>query len=193
MEIWLLHTASLTSWQTVNKVRPCSCDPDVCYSSMWLGYSWKKTSPLTKIGPPDWSYSFCGKVIMITLTQSISRKRVGSWEMCMCWWLPQIARFMGPTWGPSEADRTMLAPWALLSGGLYLGYILPLIPNSLQISVSSHSNHYTMIAIKFCWLQNIPDSKVHRVNMGAMWTLLSGILLWDVSARIVAILFTENE
>ena len=31
-----------------------------------------------------------------------------------------IARFMGPTWGPSEADRTqfgpMLPPWSLLSG-----------------------------------------------------------------------------
>ena len=31
-----------------------------------------------------------------------------------------IARFMGPTWGPSGADRTqvgpMLAPWTLLSG-----------------------------------------------------------------------------
>ena len=31
----------------------------------------------------------------------------------------QIARFMGPTWGPSGADRTqvgpMLAPWTLLS------------------------------------------------------------------------------
>ena len=34
-----------------------------------------------------------------------------------------IARFMGPTWGPSEADRTqvgpMLAPWILLSGQWY--------------------------------------------------------------------------
>ena len=34
--------------------------------------------------------------------------------------LTLIARFMGPTWGPSGADRTqvgpMLAPWTLLSG-----------------------------------------------------------------------------
>ena len=33
---------------------------------------------------------------------------------------PQIAKSMGPTWGPSGADRTqmgpMLAPWTLLSG-----------------------------------------------------------------------------
>ena len=35
---------------------------------------------------------------------------------------PLIAKFMGPTWGPSGADRTqvgpMLAPWTLLSGSL---------------------------------------------------------------------------
>ena len=34
----------------------------------------------------------------------------------------QIAKFMGPTWGPSGADRTqvcpMLVPWTLLSGAL---------------------------------------------------------------------------
>ena len=44
-----------------------------------------------------------------TTASSITRK-----------WLSLIARFMGPTWGPSGADRTqvspMLAPWTLLSG-----------------------------------------------------------------------------
>ena len=34
-----------------------------------------------------------------------------------------LARFMGPTWGPSGDDRTqvgpMLAPWTLLSGYTY--------------------------------------------------------------------------
>ena len=38
-----------------------------------------------------------------------------------------IARFMGPTWGPSWADMTqvgpMLAPWTLLSGAIVLCYI----------------------------------------------------------------------
>ena len=38
--------------------------------------------------------------------------------------LSQIARFVGPTWGPPGADRTqvgpMLAPWILLSGLLLL-------------------------------------------------------------------------
>ena len=37
--------------------------------------------------------------------------------------LSLIARFMGPTWGPSGADKTqvgpMLAPWTLLSGFLW--------------------------------------------------------------------------
>ena len=36
---------------------------------------------------------------------------------------PLITKFMGPTWGPSGADRTqmgpMLAPWSLLSGTPY--------------------------------------------------------------------------
>ena len=39
-------------------------------------------------------------------------------------WYILIARFMGPTWGPSGAGRTqvglMLAPWTLLSGYLPL-------------------------------------------------------------------------
>ena len=32
-----------------------------------------------------------------------------------------IARFMGPTWGPSGADKTQVAPWTLLSG-ILLGW-----------------------------------------------------------------------
>ena len=58
---------------------------------------------------------------------------------------PLIARFMGPTWGPSGADRTqvgpMLAPWNLLSGyfGLegYLSTKCPLIGLNLSV-VSRH-------------------------------------------------------
>ena len=38
--------------------------------------------------------------------------------------VPLIARFMGPSWGPSGADRTrigpMLAPWTLLSGSCFI-------------------------------------------------------------------------
>ena len=34
----------------------------------------------------------------------------------------QAAKFMGPTWGPSGADRTQ-APWTWLSGLLYNGWV----------------------------------------------------------------------
>ena len=47
--------------------------------------------------------------------------RVNSWDPFIhVSMTPLIARFMGPIWGPSGADRTqvgpMLAPWTLLSG-----------------------------------------------------------------------------
>ena len=46
-------------------------------------------------------------------------------KMTSLYWIRAlIARFMGPTWGPSGADRTqvgpMLAPWTLLSGSFLL-------------------------------------------------------------------------
>ena len=47
-----------------------------------------------------------------------------SWdrETACDWWIPQIAKFMGPTWGPPGPCRPqmgpMLAPWTLLSGKL---------------------------------------------------------------------------
>ena len=41
---------------------------------------------------------------------------------------PLIARFMGPTWGPTGDDRIqvgpMLAPWTLLSGPLHSNFII---------------------------------------------------------------------
>ena len=51
-----------------------------------------------------------------------------SWVKCLIYVLfgnpSQIARFMGPTWGPPGAERTqvdpMLAPWTLLSGMSFL-------------------------------------------------------------------------
>ena len=40
-----------------------------------------------------------------------------------------ITRFMGPTWGPSGADRTqvgpMLGPWSMLSGVLIIVSLIP--------------------------------------------------------------------
>ena len=50
-----------------------------------------------------------------------------------------IARFMGPTWGPSGADRTqvfpILAPWNLLSGKMHV--VLAKCLLARQISVDN--------------------------------------------------------
>ena len=47
-----------------------------------------------------------------------------------------IARFMGPTWGPSGADRTqvgpMLAPWTLLSGMTLWQIVVPTMATRWQ-------------------------------------------------------------
>ena len=52
-------------------------------------------------------------------------------------WSTLIARFMGPTWGPSGADRAqmglMLAPWTLLSGMLW-------VVNTVKLIVLSHND-----------------------------------------------------
>ena len=51
------------------------------------------------------------------------------WYAGSCWWhvFTQIARFMGPTWGPPGSCRPqlgpMLTPCMLLSGRLWLHYI----------------------------------------------------------------------
>ena len=47
--------------------------------------------------------------------------KLKSLDCCANLWITTlVARFMGPTWGPSGADRTqlgpMLAPWTFLSG-----------------------------------------------------------------------------
>ena len=59
----------------------------------------------TVVSSPFWTVTSQG-----FLWQLISKKTEATW----------IARFMGPTWGPSGADRTqvgpMLAQWTLLSG-----------------------------------------------------------------------------
>ena len=61
------------------------------------------------------------------LVLPVSMAVVMSKSIVLYWYPTLIARFMGPTWGPSGADRTqvgpMLAPWTLLSG-LQLSYRL---------------------------------------------------------------------
>ena len=63
-------------------------------------------------------------------------------------WLLYVIRFMGPTWGPSEADRTqvgpMLAPWTLLSG-----MCLPMI---LKAMIATRLTFYMTYGFLACQL-----------------------------------------
>ena len=62
-----------------------------------------------------------------------------------------IARCMGPTWGPSGADRTqvgpMLAPWTLLSGA-----VTRVLTPHPYISRREWINHYIKICLTVQWL-----------------------------------------
>ena len=60
-------------------------------------------------------------------TLNISKSCTPALHVSLEWYLAiknttQIARFMGPTWGPSGADRTQVGPmwatWTLLSGNI---------------------------------------------------------------------------
>ena len=58
---------------------------------------------------------------VVTISKPTLRiKFMSTCEIAVSWMTSQIARFMGPKWGPPGASRTkvgpMLAPWTLLSG-----------------------------------------------------------------------------
>ena len=72
----------------------------------------------------SWSEYLAWVVFQLMLlhgTPNLSSLRLDAhFNMTTIWIVTLIARFMGPTWGPSGADRIqvgpMLAPWTLLSG-----------------------------------------------------------------------------
>ena len=69
------------------------------------------------------------------------------------WKSTLIASFMGPTWGPSGADRTqvgpMLAPWTLLSG------VVPVYPKNYAYSV------YILLCFSKSWFFPYPSRLLH--------------------------------
>ena len=103
-----------------------------------------------------------------------------------------IARFMRTTWGPSGADRTqvgsMMAPWTLLSGFIWI------------------------LLTTLCYFLNLrpinnPDSKIHGANMGPTWVLMApggphvghtNIAIWEgnlpsyFSHKPITIIFRVN-
>ena len=94
---------------------------------------------------------------------------VSMFSLYACWTgdaeLPLIARFMGPTWGPSGADRTqvgpMLAPWTLLSRSVTeMKWKSPFIKYSDEQIKSISRWHSTIksgnvVAIICVWFSNL--------------------------------------
>ena len=84
----------------------------------------------------SWSFA-------ISTEQCHSRICIKSVEVL--WYLPPIARFMGPTWGPSGADRSqvgpILAPWTMLSGYYHiwlLTFVKSIRPIRTILYIPSH-------------------------------------------------------
>ena len=78
---------------------------------------------ITKVNTREWySCNISSNIIFVVRNISPSSSDVD----CYLSLTTLIARFMGPTWGPSGADRAqvgpMLAPWTLLSGKAVWGY-----------------------------------------------------------------------
>ena len=69
-------------------------------------------------------------LVACSVSQAISKYRGYSVMVTL------IARFMGPTWGPSGTDRTqvgpMLAPWTLLSGNIWDPKLAITMPADVQ-------------------------------------------------------------
>ena len=80
---------------------------------------------------------------------------------CYVWWYKVqhtesslIARFMGPTWGPSGADRTqvgpMLDPWTLLSG-IFLLWQITSLQRDMGVMGSLFTGNSTFYSTSLFW------------------------------------------
>ena len=102
-----------------------------------------------------WWYDICARQKYVPL------KRISS----------PIARFMGPTWGPSGADRTqvgpMMAPWTLLFGmplstGIYCILCWYIISVTLSWSNKDFISYYViLLRVSSPWL---PQYKLISTN-----------------------------
>ena len=84
------------------------------------------------------------------------------------------ARFMGPTWGPSGADRTqvgpMLAPWILLSGDA---------PPHVNISFCLFPGVWLYDRVYFLYVNYKEKQKSHFIHKLYSWSSLQGQLPYN--------------
>ena len=107
------------------------------------------------------------------------------------YYISLIARLMGPTWGPSGADRTqvgpMLAPWTLLSGMLLCIEYVPLsisVSNVKKITFCYKCINYRLVKHKSCTLLPPDKSQSSFYIPCAIWVFYS--------INITVILFTSQ-
>ena len=97
------------------------------------------------------------------------------------------ARFMGPTWGPSGADRTqvgpMLAPWTLLSGvhklwimiSLYLMVLEHHYSDVIMYAMASQNTGVSIVCSNVC-----SDAGQRKYQSSASLGSVMGIHRWPV-------------
>ena len=110
-----------------------------------------------------------------------------------------IARFMGPTWGPSGANRTqvglMLDPWALLSGyisvlGLKLIHVSKRGPREQLLSTSQELFTSVTLSPFSCGLVSINLTHIYKA-----WKIFSKIpsahWCWDKMTAMFQTIFSN--
>ena len=94
----------------LDKARQCFSPTSSAHISSWIPIISPRFASISSLLRPSW----CDELA------PIENKRLSEKQLDCIWKYTQIARFMGPTWGPPGDDRTqvgpMLAPWTLLSG-----------------------------------------------------------------------------
>ena len=124
--------------------------------------------------------------------------RKQDWQSgCKCQKNSLIARFMGPTWGPSGADRIqvgpMLAPWTLLSGFTYK-FVLNnpvssnLYRNSLQNITYKHFGGFTVVRSAYLKQQVSSFGSCHMLHI--IIIIINIIIVITIVIIIIIIIIT---
>ena len=150
-----------------------------CYLFQWMySFKYRYSGPWFNIKMPSYQYrkSHCGDK-MILWPSYLHNGISNTGKTTSLYWIrPQIAKFMGPTWGPHGSCQPlmgpMLAPWTLFTGYVY---ILDLTCSSqcLQMFWASAGTVLTtkldiscLSCFGFCWFRNIyADQTDHFVQM----------------------------
>ena len=116
-----------------------------------------------------------------------------SWLLVKLPRTPLIARFMGPTWGPSGADRTQVGPmltrWTFAIWAWFHPSVQLLFNDSLYVSI--HMNHfaiYLFLILSTCFL----SSRFDGVYSYSNWISCANVwIMWHVAELLSVMLITK--